>query len=171
MKDILRKISELAIRLNGATFTNEQNELQWLGNSPASMEEINLAKTRLGIELPADYIRFLLTTNGFFTPCDSTEPTFETINKVDHLKNIDTYLLEIWNEGILIDIGEQLNRAIVIGGLNDEQYFFLIPPLMFDEKWQYWKFANWIPGVQPYEDLNDYFTSVLNLMTNQSKKS
>ncbi|MGF7042264.1 hypothetical protein M2273_005536 [Mucilaginibacter lappiensis] len=86
-------------------------------------------------------------------------------------KNIDTYLLEIWNEGVLIDVGEQLNKAIVIGGMNDEQYFFLIPPDYPDNKWQYWKFANWIPGEQRYENLENYFQSVLDFIKGLHNKS
>lgn len=93
-----------------------------------------------------------------------TEPTFEPIDKIDYLKNIDTLLIEIWSEGILADIGEQLNRAIVIGGLDDEHYFLLIPPLNSENKWTYWKFASWIPGEHPYKDLEDYFTSVLDFL-------
>jgi len=86
------------------------------------------------------------------------------IDKINYLKYVDTFLLEIWNDGALADIGEQLNRAIVIGGMNDEQYFFLIPPNGTDGKWQYWKFANWIPGEEPYENLETYFLSVLDFM-------
>ena len=171
MKDTLKEISLLAIQLNRETFTNEQKNVEWLGNIPAQKEEIKLTENRLGIELPDDYKRFLLLTNGFFTPCDSTEPTFEPVSKVDYLKNIDTYLLEIWNEGVLIDVGEQLNNAIVIGGMNDEQYFFLIPPDYPDNKWQYWKFANWIPGEQRYENLENYFQSVLDFMKGLHNKS
>lgn len=171
MKELLKEISALAIKLNRATLTDKQNELGWLGNNPASLEEIKLAESRLGIGLPYDYTSFLLLTNGFFTPNDSTEPTFETVSKIDYLKNIDTYLLEIWNEGILMDIGEQLNKAIVIGGLNDEQYFFLIPPDVANSAWQYWKFANWIPGEQRFERLETYFASVLDFMKGLSEKA
>ena len=77
MKKILQDISALAIQLNKAAFTNEQKSLAWLGNNPANGEEIKLVENRLGVKLPDDYKSFLLLTNGFFTPCDFTEPTFE----------------------------------------------------------------------------------------------
>ncbi|HVW98262.1 MAG TPA: SMI1/KNR4 family protein [Mucilaginibacter sp.] len=163
MEDILRKISSLAIQLQSSAFTDTQKQLNWLGSPPASLTDIEIAENRLGVKFPKDYKNLLLITNGFFTPCDSNEPTFETVEKVDYLRNIDTYLLEIWNEGVLADVGEQLNRAIVVGGLDDEQYFFLIPPIG-SENWQYWKFANWIPGEESYQNLNQYFTSVLDFM-------
>ncbi|MCC8409008.1 SMI1/KNR4 family protein [Mucilaginibacter sp. UR6-1] len=171
MKDLLKEISKLAIQSQAFGLTNEHKQSGWLGNSPATMEGILKAERRLGVELPNDYKEFLLLTNGFFTPCDSTEPIFEAINNIDHLKNIDAYLLEIWNEGVLIDVGKQLNRAIVVAGMEDEQYFLLIPPDYSVNKWQYWKFANWIPGEERYESLKKYFTSVLNFMKDHSEKS
>lgn len=169
MKTLLQEISVLAIQLDGSAFTDEQKSLEWLGSTPASKEEIKSAESRLGIEFPNDYKNFLLITNGFFTPSDSTEPTFETVDKINYLKNVDTYLLEVWNKGPLIDVGEQLNKTIVIGGINDEQYFFLIPPGSSDGKWQYWKFANWIPGEERYQNLENYFQSVLDFIKDSSQ--
>jgi cell wall assembly regulator SMI1 len=168
MKNTLQEISALAIQPNGSMFTGKQKNLLWLGKNPASEEEIKSAENRLGVQLPVDYKNFLLLTNGFFTPNDSTEPTFEGIENIDFLKNIDTYLLEVWNEGVLVDVGEQLNRAIVVAGMNDEQYFFLIPPESHCDKWQYWKFANWIPGEERYENLENYFQSVLQFLKETS---
>ncbi|EHQ26307.1 SMI1/KNR4 family protein [Mucilaginibacter paludis] len=164
MKTILQEISLFAIQSNGSTFSDEQRNSGWLGSFPTREEEIQLAERRLGVELPSDYKNFLFITNGFFTPNDATEPTFEPADRISYLKDIDSFLLEIWNEAPLMHIGEQLNRAIVVGGLNDEQYFLLIPPDSSDGKWQYWKFANWIPGEKRYGSLKDYFTSVLDLM-------
>jgi len=166
MKNLLTEISLIAIQQNESAFTEEQKKSRWLGTQPALEEEIKAAESRLGVNLPDDYKDLLSITNGFFTPCDSTEPTFEPVTKIDYLKNIDTYLLEIWNEGVLADIGEQLNRAIVVGGLVDEQYFFLITPEHSEDKWQYWKFANWLCGEQRYENLENYFVSVLAFLKN-----
>lgn len=164
MKDILKEISVLAIQSNRASFTNEHKNLKWLGNDPASIEEIKAAEHQLGVELPEDYKNFLLTTNGFFTPCDSTEPTFEKVDKIDYLINIDDFAIEVWHQDALIEVGKELSRSIVVGGIHDEQYFLLIPPKTINEKWQYWKFANWIPGEEPYEDLETYFANVLDFL-------
>jgi len=164
MDSILKQISKLAIQSNGGAFNDEQKTLEWLGNASISVGEINALESRLGIELPDDYKKFLLITNGFFTPCDSTEPTFENAEKVDFFKNIDPLLLSIWNEGVLVDIGQQLTRAIVIAGINDEQYFLLIPPNGSNSEWKYWKFAHWIPGEAPYQNLEEYFQNVLDFM-------
>ena len=168
MKDTLKDISVIAIEEKVPGLTVEHVKSTWLGNAPASDDEIKNAEERLGVELPKDYKDFLKITNGFFTPCDSTEPTFEKVNDIDHLKNVDPFLLEIWNEEPLIDIGIQLNRAIVVGGINDEQYFLLISPDNTNQDWQYWKFASWIPGGEPYGDLKAYFESVLDFMKDRS---
>jgi hypothetical protein len=159
----------LAVKLQRSAFTDNQKQSNWLGCTPALLADIEIAENRLRVKFPKDYKNLLLVTNGFFTPCNSTEPTFEKIERVDYLKNIDTYLLEIWNEGVLADVGELLNRAIVVGGMDDEQYFFLIPPIG-SENWQYWKFANWIPGEKRYQSLDQYFASVLDFMRNFSEK-
>lgn len=128
------------------------------------MDKILATQARLNVVFPNDYVEFLLFTNGFFTPCDATEPTFESVDKIDLLKNVDSFLLEIWGEGALANTAEFLNRAIVIGGLNDEQYFLLIPPIASDEKWLYWKFASWLAGEYSYENLEAYFKSVLSFL-------
>jgi len=160
----LKEISVTAIQLNPQNFNNEQVESAWLGNQPATKEAIKAAEQKLGMTLPEDYKAFLLITNGFFTPTDSTEPTFESVENIDYLKNVDYFLIEVWCVPELIDIGQQLEKSIIIGGLEDEQYFLLIPPADGNSEWKYWKFASWIPGEQPYKNLNDYFTSILEFL-------
>ena len=39
--------------------------------------------------------------------------------------------------------------------------FFLIPPENDNTEWEYWKFANWIPGEEVYVSLRAYFESSL----------
>jgi len=160
----LKEISVTAIKLSPNKFTDEEREFGWLGNQPATKEAIKSAEQKLGMTLPEDYKAFLLITNGFFTPTDSTEPTFEPVENIDYLKNVDDFLIEVWCVPELIDIGQQLAKSIIIGGLEDEQYFLLIPPADEKSEWKYWKFASWIPGEQPYKNLNDYFTSTLEFL-------
>ena len=164
MKSLLKEISVLALTLDESMFTDEHKNLQWLGTDPASTAEIKAAEHRLGVEFPDDYKEFLLITNGFFTPTDSTEPTFESVGKIDYLKNIDEFLIHVWEKGSTIEIGQELARSIIVAGINEEQYFLLIPPKSPGEKWKYWKFASWIPGENTYDDLESYFYSVLDLL-------
>jgi len=106
-----------------------------------------------------------LITNGFFTPENTTEPTFEKVERIDFLRNVDSFVVEVWSDHeTLADLAKQLAKSIVVAGLDDEQYFLLIPPDSVNGKWKYWKFANWLAGEYPYDDLETYFLSVLNFI-------
>nr|WP_321222917.1 SMI1/KNR4 family protein [uncultured Psychroserpens sp.] len=160
MNSQLKQISEKAIELADFEFTQEQTENKWLGTKPASETEIKLTEKRLGIKLPTDYKEFLRITNGFSAPND-IEPTFEQIEQIDYLKNIDSFLIEVWNEDGIADIGKQLERSILIAGISEEQYFLLIPPKTDSENWNYWKFSSWQPGEVKFNDLRHYLNDAL----------
>lgn len=165
MKKILKKISETAIRQGEFIFTDEQMESKWLGNAPASVEVIKELEDRLQIILPKDYKDFLSVTNGFATPNENIEPSFEQADNVVFLKDLDPELIEIWiNNDALLDVAIKLSRSIVVGGINEEQYFLLVPPLLENENWEYWKFASWIPGEDPYEGMENYFINALDFL-------
>ncbi|HBR53462.1 MAG TPA: SMI1/KNR4 family protein [Flavobacteriaceae bacterium] len=172
MNSLLKQISEKAIELADFEFTQEQTENKWLGIKPVSETEIKLTEKRLGIEFPTDFKQFLLITNGFSAPND-IEPTFEPINKIDFLKNIDSFIIEAYSIDGIENIGKQLEKSILVGGINQEQYFLLIPPNSTNEKWKYWKFANWHPGEEEHESLKSYFKEVLNFLneTIESEKN
>ncbi|WP_430409403.1 SMI1/KNR4 family protein [Kordia sp.] len=166
MNSLLKKISEKAIKLADFEFTQEQTENKWLGTKSASENEIQLTEKRLGIEFPTDFKQFLSITNGFSAPND-IEPTFEPIKKIDFLKNIDSFVIEAYSISGIENIGKQLEKSILVGGINQEQYFLLIPPNSTNKKWKYWKFANWHPGEVAHKNLESYFTEVLNFMNEQ----
>lgn len=124
-----------------------------------------MAEERLSISLPDDYKEFLRVTNGFLSPRDSTEPTFDAIEIVGYLKDLDSQMIEIWSgHESLDDISQQLKKSIRIG--SNEQLFLIIPSSEEDRSWKYWKFASWIPGEDEYEGLNDYFKEVLIFLEN-----
>ncbi|WP_205940742.1 SMI1/KNR4 family protein [Pedobacter paludis] len=165
MKKVLKKISETAIRQGEFIFTDEQMESKWLGNAPASATEIKQLEEKLQIVLPKDYKDFLLISNGFATPNENIEPSFEKTENVGFLKDIDPKLIEIWiNNDELLDVAIKLSRSIVVGGIGEEQYFLLVPPLLENEGWEYWKFASWIPGEDPYEGMENYFINALDFL-------
>jgi len=164
LKKTLKKISETAIKQGEFTFTGEQVESKWLGNKPASADEIKQLEERLQVALPKDYKDFLSITNGFTTPNENIEPSFESTTNVGFLKDIDPEIIEIWiNNDELLDVAIKLARSIVVGGINQEQYFLLVPPLLGSE-WEYWKFASWIPGEDPYEGMENYFINALDFL-------
>lgn len=166
MKTFLKQISEKAIELGDLEFTQDQTKKKWIGFDPAYESEIKITEERLGIELPPDFKEFLLITNGFSAP-NVIEPTFETTDKIDFLKNIDSHIIQTYNLNEIENIGKQLEKSICIGGINEEQYFLLVPPNSLCEHWKYWKFANWLHGEEEYKDLTDYFKEVLNFIDEQ----
>ncbi|HWW43134.1 SMI1/KNR4 family protein [Pedobacter sp.] len=161
LKNVLKRISQLSIKAGDSIFSKEQIESEWIGNEPAEIDAIETTEKNLGIKLPQDYKDFLLITNGFAAIRNNTQPRFETVDCIDYLINIDSYVVEIYNQESLKDTGNELARAILIGGIDEEQYFLLIPPKSPEEDWKYWMFASWLAGEYPYKNLIDYFTNVL----------
>jgi|TARA_R110000744_G_scaffold374594_1_gene487479 hypothetical protein len=168
MNSLLKQISEKAIDLADFEFTQEQIENKWLGAKPTAETEIKLIEKRLGIEFPNDFKQFLSITNGFSAP-NEIEPTFEPINKIDFLKNIDSHIIEAYSIEGIENIGKQLEKSIVVGGINEEQYFLLIPTNSSSDIWKYWKFANWFPGEEEHKNLEAYFNGVLGFMNEETK--
>lgn len=162
MKKILQQVSIKAIELGdyNSELTKNQLDSLWIGYEPATVKEIDLLEIRLGIKLPKDYTDFIQITNGFFA-ASSVEPSFCSLEKVDYLRNVDPELYEIWISTGNIEVGNKLKTAIMVGGFDEEQYFFLIPPSKENLNWEYWFFAAWAPGETVYHSLIQYFNNVL----------
>ena len=108
--------------------------------------------------MPQDYIEFLKISNGF-PPTSAVDSTFLPIEEIGLLKEKDKQLVDIWcNSGN--GINEELQNAILVTKVHEEQYFLLIPPITKNNSWQYWKFASWIPGEEPYKNIESYFQSI-----------
>lgn len=161
MEKILKEISIKAIELGHYNSYLNQNQLDsvWIGYEPATVKQIDSLEQRLNIKLPQDYKDFLLLTNGFHA-ASSVEPSFSNINAIDFLMNVDPELYEIWKIGNP-EVGEKLKTAIKVGGFDEEQYFFLIPPSNENSNWEYWFFAAWAPGEAVYKCMDEYLKNVL----------
>jgi hypothetical protein len=153
MEATLRNISKKAIQHDSDFLKIDRIKMNWLGNLPAQATALKGTETRLNVLLPRDYKFFLSITNGFDAPND-VEPSFENVESIDYLRNINSALINAYQI-------PELEEAIVIAGISEEQYFLLLPPNDSQTIWRYWKFANWIPGEEPYENLQTYFDSVL----------
>lgn len=169
MNNILREISKKAIILNKYDFSSEQLEKKWLGFNPALEEEIKSKESSLGLKLPQDYLDFLRITNGF-PQYRSTGVSFSPVDKIDFLKNVYEDLVEIWLcQEELIEVGQALSESIIIGGINEEQYFLLIPPCSTSSYWRYWFWASWSTGETEFSSLQEYLESELALLKNDTQ--
>lgn len=163
MRELLKQISIKAIALSDIKYSEEQVNNKWLSSRAASQVDIDRLEKRLDIVLPEDYKSFLLLTNGFCATT-SIDISFEPINKVDYLKNFEHFKesLSFYDEiGESQEISAQFKNSIIIGGIEEEQSFLLLPPLDNDTKWKYWRFANWNAGEDEFENLEEHFKDVL----------
>ncbi len=166
MRKLLEQISIKAIELEDSQFNEKQIIEKWLGKDAATQSDIIILETRLGIELPDDYKLFLKTSNGF-NATSSIDITFSPTENVDYLKNFKHFKgsLDFYDDiGGFEETALQFKESILIGGIDEEQIFLLLPPVNNMKKWRYWQFANWIPGEEEYENLEAHFSDVLDLL-------
>jgi hypothetical protein len=172
MKETLGILFDKSIELGDENYTEEQIKTKWIGNLPASSEEVENAEKRLGIKFPQDYIEMVRTANGFPTCSNSVEPSFQKVDEIDFYRNFQRNVIDTWKEmGELNDVVSDLERAIMIAGLEDEQQFLIIPPTNGQDKWKYWKFAMWIPGEEEYQNLKSYLEGVIEFLTEQIQEN
>lgn len=172
MKKILELLFDKSILLGDEKYTDAQIKSRWIGNAPATIEEIENTEKRLGLKLPQDYVEFIKIANGFPTSTNAVEPSFQKVSDIDFYKNFQLNVIDTWNEmGELDYVVSKLERAIIVAGLEEEQQFLLIPPIDSQSEWKYWKFANWIPGEQEFKDLKTYFESVIEFLNEQILKN
>lgn len=157
MKGALHNFFAKAIELGDMEWSSKQTYNNWIGYPPASESEIQQAENRLGTKLPSDYRQMLKLANGFPKPCNAVVPRFFKVSEIDFYKNFKWNNIELWkSEPELKEIGNKLERSIIIGG-DEEEQFLLIPPTDANKAWEYWLWGNWIPGERRYPDLITYF--------------
>ncbi len=165
MKNHLSQLFQKSIALGDVDYSEIQKSTQWLGNPPATKEEIKKAELRLGLNLPSDYQEMLSLCNGFLTSSFDIEPSFLSVKDVDFYRNYTYNCIDIFKETPeLIEVASCLERSILIAGAHEEQQFLLIPPMLTGENWKYWKFAHWIPGEEEYTNLEHYFQKIISFI-------
>ena len=162
MKKTLEQISKLAIQQERDSFIPEQIDSNWIGFLPCEIGKIEQKEKELNLTLPSDYKEFLKITNGF---CAATHVQcfIQPIEQIGLAVEINPDFFKFWanaNE----EISEQLNCAILISEKFDDQYFLLIPPTNKNADWEYWEFANWIPGEEKYTNLQEYFNTIVEIL-------
>ncbi|QHT68342.1 SMI1/KNR4 family protein [Rhodocytophaga rosea] len=155
-KQLLNKISKLAIKQKTVDFSDAILSKKSLSRAPATIYEITDIERRLNILFPDDYKNFLLTSNGFecYSP---TGVTLAPIDKVDFLTSFDKQLVDTWTvdtDDINADFNEKLKSSIIIGGYEEEQQLLLIP--LKNGNWECWHFSSWQPGEVVYQSFRFY---------------
>jgi hypothetical protein len=105
-------------------------------------------------------------SNGF-RATSNIGVTFLPVERVGWLRDLDSELANIVGTPADKDDSAQaarFQRSILIGGLDEEQQFLLVPPGGVDKEWKYWFFGSWVPGEEPYLSLRFYLESELQFM-------
>ncbi len=173
MITILKEIFETAIKLGDYDFDKKAIEKKWLGQLPASKQDIKQAENKLKVSFPNDYKEFLLITNGYCSP-NFVDPAFESVDKIDYLKNVDTSFIESRENLIPETVRKDLERSILVGGketLVEDIFFVIIPPNLKDKRWKYWKWADWNPNEESYLNLEEYFDDMIAFMKKEIMNS
>jgi len=165
VENLIKVLFRKSIELGGVEYSHNEIKSNWIGNRPASIKMINEAEKKLKTLFPKDYKELLLIANGFKTSSEEVEPSFLPVEEIDYLKNIFPSIIESYEDTL-----KELEDSILIAGKDEEQQFLIIPPKEENGKWKYWKFANWIPGEEEYENLKDYISSVIEFLEETIKE-
>ena len=160
-KQLLDRISEIAIKQKTTDFSKRILETKTLSGAPATKKEITATEKRLNIVLPDDYKKFLLVSNGF--ECFSiTGVTVAPVDKIDFLFNVDKELIDIWTEdsdAFDPTFSIKLKSSIMIGGFQEEQQLLLVP--LQNNNWECWHFSSWRPGESVFQSFRFYMEDEL----------
>jgi hypothetical protein len=168
MKTLLEQLSKEALALNLDFFTDEEKTTQWIGRNPATDEAIANAEKKLGIKLPNDVIELYKTSNGTSVILNQTFCAFMPIEQIDWLKNADAGLIEAY-AGITDELTNGLTNSIIIAGIMYPHCVLIIPPYGEYKEWQYWEFANYVPGETPFRGIEKYLERLIDFLTEQNK--
>lgn len=161
---ILKKISLLAIEQDPELYSEDRISSKWLGNDPATEEDILAAEARIGMQLPADYRAFLKVANGFASH-GYTTPSLVRAGEIDWLSVLDEDLVEFvenileWSEDKYAGLSK---NCLLVSGPGEEEQVLLFPTR--DKGWECWKLVlpggcgeTWFPGFRYYMEHQLYF--------------
>ena len=165
---LIKLLFQKSIELNRGEFTQKEIQSNWIGNPPTTLSKIEAIEKKLNVSFPNDYKELLLICNGFKPFYNSVEPSFLPVEEIDYTKNIHSYITDFSSgEDDFVEVEKKLQRSILIAGKDEEQHFLLIPPIDKNAPWEYWKFANWIPGEEEYINLKEYFKEVIEFLSDE----
>ncbi len=153
---------------------------QWLGNPPATEEQIVAAETRLGIQLPLSYRQFLKISNGW----DHTgwsELKLWSIEEVDWMIHRYPHMVESYNQDDELSVSDEeyfvygedqdpvhmrdeylLTALEISSDSGDGDNFLLIPEVITAEgEWEAWHLGSKLPGAYRYRSFYELMQKVL----------
>ena len=136
----------------------------WLGQPAASVADIQVVETRLGVKFPPSYRQFLLTTNGL----DGLPASLWPVERVARLVDADPDSFALWSQypsevpdDAYSRYGEDqdpvqfrtiyLAHLIMAGPYEEFGCYLLNPQVVFnDGEWEAWNLNHDLPGANRY---------------------
>ncbi|WP_155369982.1 SMI1/KNR4 family protein [Catellatospora vulcania] len=127
--------------------SDAQRASRWLGFDGASAAQLAVLEQRLGTALPPSYRSFLAASDGWLN-ISTFMWTMRTTGDVGWLRDADPDLLGILREHAPPEDASLGDRALLVSGDGDAQYWLLDPgDVSPDGEWAAYIWASWYPGL------------------------
>lgn len=157
---------------------------KWLGYPGLIQDEIISLENSLGTVLPNSYRNFLAASNGW-KMLDIEDTKLWSKQQVGWLAAKNQELINDWTEFTSEDdsnipdeeyfvYGEEqdstslrseyLQTALEIGNDGDGGVILLNPQIKFEEEWEAWFFASWLPGAERYKSFQNFMQEKYNYL-------
>lgn len=119
----------------------------WLGFDGVDDHQLATLEQRLGIGLPPSYRSFLAVSDGWLN-ISTFMWTMRTTSDINWLRDADPELWEIIRDGATPEEPALADRALLISGEGDAQYWLLDPGNVSPGgEWAAYVWASWYPGL------------------------
>jgi cell wall assembly regulator SMI1 len=159
---------------------DEKVNLGWLGEPPATEEELATAERRLGTTLPPSYRAFLTEANGFEQLSASIWRLYGT-GEIHWFRVLNQDWIDAYQTGDDISPEEHLSQkqncvafrsaylssCLQISEEGDSAVVLLNPEVVTAAgEWETWFFANWLPGATRYSSFREFMEAELRTLSN-----
>ncbi|MFG2091852.1 MULTISPECIES: SMI1/KNR4 family protein [unclassified Spirillospora] len=147
----LAEYSAEVLRVAPEDELHEVSDLQrsagWLGFDGAGEGRLAVLEQRLGVRLPQSYRSFLAASDGWLN-IGPFMWTMRTSGEVGWLRDADAGLWEILRENATPEETALVDRALLVSGDGDAQYWLLDPgDVSAAGEWAAYVWASWYPGL------------------------
>ena len=155
----LKELSEFRLSYPrvAAAVPERKAQESWLGEPPASEQQIEALEGRLSRALPPSYRSFLATSNGF----QQQSPFIQRLYSADEADWFGVRN-QAWAEAYR-ETYPNLASCLQISDVGDSAVVLLNPDAVSpDREWQAYFFANWNPGAHKYRSFRELMEEELN---------